>query len=66
MWIHIIESIIVGIICWVIGTILFNISLNKKNVNRSKPSGIDFAFFTTGIILYVSMELLLFTPLNNR
>lgn len=59
MWIYIIESIIVGIISWVIGTILFNISLNKKNVNNSKPSGIDFAFFTTGIILYISMELVL-------
>ena len=59
MWILFIESVIVGIISWVIGTILFNISLNKKNMNHSKPSGIDFAFFTTGIILYLSMEVLI-------
>ena len=58
MWIFIIESVIVGIITWIQGTILFNISLNKKNKNNSKPSGIDFAFFTTGIILYISMEIL--------
>jgi hypothetical protein len=59
MFIYAIESIIVGIVVFIIGTILFNLSINRNNKNYEKPNGIDFAFFTTGIILYLVMELFL-------
>ncbi len=50
-----------GIIFWIFGIIVFNLSINKKNFHNShpinysnnKPIGIDLAFFTTGIIIYV-------------
>lgn len=51
------ESITIGIIFWVIGTIVFNLSINKQNKNNQQPYGIGLAFFTTGIILYVITEL---------
>ena len=56
MWILLSESIIVGIISFVIGTIIFNLSINKTNKDKSKPYGIDFAFFMTGIILHLILE----------
>lgn len=57
MWILIIESIIIGIITWIIGTILFNLSINKPNKNNLKPYGIELAFFMTGIIINIINEL---------
>jgi hypothetical protein len=55
----ILEAIIMGIITFIIGTIIFNLSINKNNNNKEKPGGIDLAFFTTGVILYLVIELLL-------
>ena len=55
-----IESIIVGITCFIIGTIIFNLSINKFNNqtnNIIKPYGINLSFFITGIILYFCMEI---------
>lgn len=57
MFIILTESITIGIIFWVMGTIVFNLSMNKHNKNNHQPYGIGLAFFTTGIILYVIMEL---------
>lgn len=57
MWILLIESSLLGFITFVIGTIIFNLSINKLNNNKHKPYGIDFAFFTTGFI---------FSILNNK
>ena len=50
------ESLIVGIITLVIGNIIFNISVNKVNKEKKKPSGINFSFFITGFILHLSLE----------
>lgn len=60
MWILLIESFIVGIITWIIGTIIFNLSINKNNNENKykKPYGIDLAFFTTGIIFHVILDLI--------
>jgi hypothetical protein len=56
MWILLTESVIIGIITFVIGTIIFNLSINKNNKNKPKPDGINFAFFTTGVILHILLE----------
>lgn len=53
MWELILESIIVGFITWVIGTIIFNLSINKTNKDNRKPYGIGTAFFITGVILCI-------------
>jgi ABC-type polysaccharide transport system permease subunit len=54
-----IESIIIGIIVCIIGTILFNEILNNRyKLMNIKPTGISFAFFTTGVILHVIMNML--------
>lgn len=58
MLILFIESIIVGIITCIIGTIIFGLSINKNNSSNEKPYGIDLAFFTTGIIIYFVFEAL--------
>ena len=52
----IIESIIIGIITFVIGTIVFNLSINKNNQNKPKPEGIGLAFFITGAIIHIIFE----------
>ena len=57
MWTLFAESTIIGFITWVIGTIVFNLSLNTPNKDKTKPHGIDFAFFTTGLILHIALEL---------
>lgn len=51
------ESAIVGFITLVIGTIIFNLSLNKTNKDKQKPYGIHFAFFMTGVILHIFLEI---------
>ena len=54
-----IESIIIGFITLIIGTIIFNLSINKVNkVNKEKvkPYGVSFAFFITGVILHIGLE----------
>jgi hypothetical protein len=57
MWILLTESVIIGFICFVIGTIVFNLSINKTNKDKEKPYGINLAFFMTGIILHIFLEL---------
>jgi hypothetical protein len=57
MWIFITESIITGIITWIMGTILFNLSINKSNKDKQKPYGIELAFFMTGLIVYIIDEI---------
>jgi hypothetical protein len=51
------ESIMIGFITWVIGTVIFNLSLNKQNKDKQKPYGIGLAFFMTGVILHISLEI---------
>lgn len=50
------ESVIVGLISWVIGTIIFNLSINKQNKDKEKPYGIGVAFFMTGLIIHILLE----------
>ena len=57
MWTIFTESIIIGFMTWVIGTIIFNLSINKTNKNKTKPYGINLAFFTTGLILHLLLEI---------
>lgn len=56
MLLTIVESTIIGFITWVIGTIIFNLTINKINKDKNKPYGIDIAFFITGIFLYLFLE----------
>jgi len=56
MLILFIESIIVGVILCIIGVILFDMTINKNNNTKTKPYGIDLAFFISGIIIYLSYE----------
>ena len=51
------ESIVVGIITLIIGNIIFTLSVNKVNKEKKKPSGISFAFFITGVILHLALEI---------
>lgn len=56
MWIILTESAIIGFITFVIGSIVFNLSVNKPNKDKNKPYGINFAFFMTGVILHILLE----------
>jgi hypothetical protein len=66
MWITIFESVVIGFITWIIGTIIFNLSINKINKDKTKPYGINLAFFTTGLFLYLIFEKGLFNNLFNK
>lgn len=54
----ILESLIVGIITLIIGTIIFNLTINKKNKSDAKPFGLNLAFFATGFLLHIISELI--------
>lgn len=60
------ESIAIGFITWVIGTIIFNLSINKTNKDKNKPYGIDLAFFTTGLFIYLLLEKGIFNNLFTK
>lgn len=51
-----IEAIVVGFITLILGSILFNLSLNKHNNKKIKPYGICMAFFMTGVIIHLLIE----------
>jgi Kef-type K+ transport system membrane component KefB len=53
-----IESIIVGFVTLIIGSIIFNLSINRVNKEKNKPIGISLSFFITGVILHISLEFL--------
>lgn len=55
------ESIIIGFITLIIGTIIFNLSINRVNKDINKPYGLNFAFFITGVILHLGLEFSGFT-----
>ena len=61
MWCVLYDSTIVGIITLIIGHIIFNISINKKNKDKSEhikePNIINLSFFMTGFILHIILEL---------
>jgi hypothetical protein len=53
-----INAIIVGIITLIIGTIVFNLTINKKNKDNEKPFGLHISFFATGFFLHFIVELI--------
>jgi hypothetical protein len=53
-----INAIIVGIITLIIGTVVFNLTINKKNKDNEKPFGVYSAFFATGFFLHFIIELI--------
>jgi hypothetical protein len=57
MWVLTIESLIVGIITFIIGMMIFNLTINKNNKDIHKPYGINIAFFLTGVIIYIVLEI---------
>jgi hypothetical protein len=66
MLLSIVESIIIGFISWVICKIIFNLSINKINVDKKKPYGIELSFFITGMFLYLFFESGLFNNLLKK
>jgi len=60
-----IEGGIVGVITYIIGTIMFNITINKKNKNTEQPFGLHIAFFATGFFLHIIIELIGLNSLIN-
>jgi hypothetical protein len=50
------ESSMIGIIILIIGTIIFNLTINKENKDKNKPYGISMAFFMTGFITNLLLE----------
>lgn len=57
-----IEASIVGMITFIIGCIVFNLTINKKNkLNKTdkstSPIGINLAFFATGFIIHLIIQL---------
>ena len=53
-----IEALIVGIIFYIIGIIIFNLTINKKNQNKEEPFGLHIAFFATGFFLHFIIVLI--------
>ena len=53
-----IEAIVFGIITLIIGTIIFNLTINKNNKHNIKPFGINIAFFATGFFVNIIFELI--------
>jgi hypothetical protein len=51
------DSSMIGIVVLIIGTIMFNLTINKKNKDKNKPYGISLAFFMTGFITNLVLEL---------
>ena len=66
MLLTIVESTIIGFITCVIGTIIFNLTINKINKDENKPHGINIAFFITGIFLYLIFEKRIFNNLLHK
>jgi hypothetical protein len=59
-FVKIIEALIIGIIMIIIGNIIFNLTINKKNNEKkvNKPFGLNIAFFATGFFIYLIVELI--------
>jgi hypothetical protein len=55
-----IETTSMGIITFIIGTIIFNLTINKENLsiyNQKKyPVGINLSFFMIGVVMHLVLE----------
>ena len=52
------ESIIVGFIALIIGTIAFNFSINKFDNDAKNLKAIKLSFFITGCVIYLIYKLI--------
>jgi hypothetical protein len=52
------ESIIVGFIALIIGTIAFNFSINKFDNDTKNLKAIKLSFFITGCVIYLIYKLI--------
>ena len=50
------ESVIMGLITYIIGLIIFNLSF-KNRTDDNKPKGLNMVFFLTGVFLHIIIEL---------
>ena len=51
------ESFVAGILTFIIGTIIFNLSINKNNKDHKKPANMNLAFFMTGFVLHIFLNI---------
>jgi len=51
------ESVIMGIITYIVGIIIFNMSFKNKKED-AKPKGLNLVFFFTGVFLHIIIELI--------
>jgi len=55
-----IETTSMGVITLIIGTIIFNLTINKENIsvyNKNKyPVGINLSFFMIGVVMHLILE----------
>ena len=51
------ESVIMGIITYIVGIIIFNMSFKNKEED-TKPKGLNLVFFFTGVLLHIIIELI--------
>ncbi len=61
----IIEALTIGLITLIIGTIIFNLTINKKNKYIDKPFGLHISFFATGFLIYIISELISSTQVDS-
>ena len=57
------EGFIMGIITYVIGIIIFNLSF-KNNKTDKKPKGFNLVFFFTGVLLHIIIEIIGLSKFN--
>ena len=60
-----IEALTIGLITLIIGTIIFNLTINRKNKYIEKPFGLHISFFATGFLIYIISELISSTQIDS-
>lgn len=60
-----IEALSIGLITLIIGTIIFNLTINRKNKYIDKPFGLHISFFATGFLIYIISELISSTQIES-
>jgi len=59
------EALTIGLITLIIGTIIFNLTINRKNKYIEKPFGLHISFFATGFLIYIISELISSTQIES-
>ena len=55
------EASIIGLITLIMGRIIMKLIMKKKNKNQRHPKGLNIAFFSTGFLLHILIEVLGFS-----